>query len=128
MKHPFLSVLALLLSCPLMAAPKSNPKALAQETLQFINDMEANLQIAIRNGDKNAFYNYIEKPTMAMADKWPAVVTKGYDEYIRCHFAVQDFRVYAQAQFKAKGMLPINTLTTKYYLRNKRGCQAALKA
>ncbi|OHX20421.1 hypothetical protein [Chromobacterium sphagni] len=128
MKYLSLAVLALPLSSPLMAAPKSKPKALAQETLQFINDMEANLQIAIRIGDKYAFYDYIEKPTLAMADKWPAVGSKGYDDYVRCQFAVQDFRVYAQDQFKAKGMLPKNTPTTKEYLRNKRECQAALKA
>ncbi|WP_440029846.1 hypothetical protein [Chromobacterium amazonense] len=126
MKQLSLAALALILSAPLMAAPK--PKALAKETLQFINDMEANLQIAIRSGDKYDFYNYIEKPTLAMADKWPAPNTNGYVDYVRCLHAVQDFRTYAQDQFKAKGMLPKNTPTTKEYLRNKRECQAALKA
>lgn len=127
MKFLSLAALALSLSSSLMAAPKSKPKALAQETLQFINDMESNLQIAIRNGDKYDFYNYIEKPTLAMADKWPAPNTNGYVDYVRCLHAVQDFRTYAQDQFKAKGMLPKNTPTTKDFLRNKRECQAALK-
>ncbi|MGC0154017.1 hypothetical protein ACPRNU_16280 [Chromobacterium vaccinii] len=127
MKQLLLVVLALILSAPLMAAPKAKPKALAQETLQFINDMETNLQITIRNGDKHDFYNYIEKPTLAMADKWPATGTKGYVDYARCQFAVQDFRIYAQDQFKAKGMLPKNTPTTKEYLRNKHECQISLK-
>lgn len=126
MKQLSLAVLALTLSAPLMAAPK--PKALAKETLQFINDMETNLQIAILDGDKYDFYNHIEKPTLAQAEKWPAVQTKGYIDYARCLFAVQDFRNYASDQFKAKGMLPKNTPTTKEFLRNKRECQAALKA
>ncbi|OQS30411.1 hypothetical protein [Chromobacterium violaceum] len=57
MEQRSFAVLALIFSALLIAAPK--PKELAQETLQFINDMASNLQVAILNSDKYDLYSCI---------------------------------------------------------------------
>jgi hypothetical protein len=104
MKH---SVAALMLiATPVFAvAPLMKPLPLAKETADLIKSMESMLEGSIRSGDKNDFYRFVEKPVMDQMQKWPQVGTAGYDDYARCYFALDSFRVYAQDQFKARGAL-----------------------
>lgn len=120
-------LLALSLSLPLQALAAPKPRALAQESLDFVNRMEAMLQGSIRSGDRADLYRFVEKPTIDMMNKWPATGTAGYIDFARCQFALQDFRTYAQDQFAAGGRLPKSSPSYKDLLNSKRQCAAALK-
>lgn len=123
-----LVVILVVASLPAMeahAAPK--PKDLAKETTDMIVSMESMLQGSIRSGDKADFYRFVEKPVVDQLHKWPPVGTKGYDDFARCYFALDSFRVYAQDQFAARGKLPKSAPSFKDYLGQKKLCFAKMK-
>lgn len=115
------SLSALAISAPM------KPKDLAKETADMIVSMESMLQGSIRSGDKADFYRFVEKPVVDQMHKWPPVGTNGYDDYARCYFALDSFRVYAQDQFAARGMLPKSALSFKDYLGQKKLCFEKMK-
>lgn len=122
------AVILAMVSLPALAAPAPmKPKDLAKETADMIVSMESMLQGSIRSGDKDDLYRFVEKPVVDQMHKWPPVGTKGYDDYARCYFALDSFRVYAQDQFNARGNLPKTSLSLKDYLVQKKLCFAKIK-
>lgn len=114
------------LSALAVSAPMK-PKDLAKETADMIVSMESMLQGSIRSGDKADFYRFVEKPVVDQMHKWPPVGTNGYDDYARCYFALDAFRVYAGDQFNASGKLPKSSPTYKDYIGQKKQCFAKIK-
>lgn len=121
-------VILAMVSLPVLAAPAPmKPKDLAKETADMIISMESMLQGSIRSGDKADFYRFVEKPVVDQMHKWPPVGTKGYDDYARCYFALDSFRVFAQDQFNARGLLSKTSLSFKDYLAQKKLCFSKIK-
>lgn len=123
-----LVVLLAMVSLPALAATSPmKPQDLAKETADMIVSMESMLQGAIRSGDKADLYRFVEKPVVDQLHKWPPVGTKGYDDYARCYFALDSFRLYAQDQFDARGKLSKSAPSFKDYLTQKKQCFAKMK-
>lgn len=126
MKHA-VAALMLIATPVFAAAPLMKPLPLAKETADMIKSMESMLEGSIRSGDKRDFERFVEQPVWNQMQKWPQVGTAGYDDYARCYFALDSFRIYAQDQFKARGALPKSSVTYKDYLSQKKLCFTKLK-
>lgn len=109
------------------AEAAQSPKALAKDSLAFLNRMESMLQGSIRSGDAADLYRFVEQPTIEMMQKWPPMSNASYNDFRRCQFALDAFRSYAPDQFKARGKLPKSSVTYKDYLDQKRQCAALVK-
>lgn len=123
----FFPLLAMVSISVFAANSQIKPIDLAKETADKIISLESMLQGSIRSGDKADFYRFVEKPIVDQMQKWPSVGTKGYDEYARCYFAIDTFRVYAQDQFKARGKLDKSSISMRDYLNQKKQCFAKIK-
>lgn len=113
----------LLLSAQAMA---QNGKELAQESMKTIESLETMLPAALTS-TKADLDRFIIKPARDQALKWPAMGNPAVDKYRRCEFALQDFQIWAQDQYRAGGKLPKDSPSAKAYSDSKKQCKSSLK-
>lgn len=114
-------------ACLSLPAISSSGEQLAVTTYQHLVSHESLLDGAIRSGDQRDFDRFIMRPTMALQDRWPKLGNPEYDKFFRCYFALDEFRLYSEDQFRAKGKLPKGSSQAKSYFAQKSLCKQALK-
>lgn len=111
----------------LPAAGADRPRQLAVESIEFINQMEAMLDGAIRSGSPDDYNRFVFKPTLAQMTKWPPLSDESYLRYRRCQFAVDAFRNYADASFKEGARLEADSLTARDFAEQRSLCKQSIK-
>ena len=109
---------------PAMAATPA--EQLAKDSYSYLVAKESMLDGAIRSGSKDDYNRFIYQPTVDMMQRWPKPGDAAFDALRRCQFALEAFRVYSEDQFKAGGILPKASQTSKDYFDQKAQCKAAL--
>ena len=114
-----------MLPCP--AFPAEAGRQLAVDSLDFIGRMEAMLDGAIRSGSAADYERFVFQPTLAQMNKWPPLSEASHLRYRRCQFAVDAFRNYADASFKAGARIDGQSIAAKDYAGQKALCKQSVK-
>lgn len=81
----------------------------------------------VEDRDKQAYYDELWSPSVALRQSWPAIGNKKYDKFIYCQFALGAFTNFADATFKNGKRLRSSSLTLREYLKAKKRCELQIK-